>query len=158
MVKNRNDAYREQFVYYEALRKIGANVIPAFRLAQGEDGNILGIVMTNLEASPLDAKSKVSRVTTTKTDMVGRRLTSAKRKRDLVLARSIGLALEEDSWMLQYSSRWNGLGLLVPQPVVSDLIGVKITEPNLFKKFLLRGENESLYVEARKTALAIKLV
>lgn len=158
MVRNRNEAYREQLVYYEALRRIGVNVIPTFRLAQGEDGNILGIVMTNLETSPLDAKSKVSRVTTTKTDMIGGRLTSTSRGRDLVLARNIGLALEADSWMLQYSSRWSGLGLLVPQPVVSDLIGVRIEKPHLFNTFLLRGENRDLKAEAKNTALVLKLI
>ena len=159
MAKARNDAYRGQLFYYECLRRVGVNVIPTFRLAQGEGGNILGIVMTNLNIKPLDAKSEVVDVSTTKTDTLASQLTSFSRRRDLALAKKIGLGLEHDSWMLQYSNRWKGLGLVIPQPVVSDIIGVKIEDKHLFNEFLSQADNEDLKEEAVKNwVLKLKLV
>lgn len=140
----RNSAYDAQLILYEALRRQGANVISTFRLAIVQDGAVLGIVMTNLAIASLDLESKVSSVDTTKTSTLGSSLTTFSRRKDMALARKIGLRLDKDSWMLQYSSGWLGLGRFIPRPVLSDLIGIKIEDPSLFNGFLKKAGNEDL--------------
>lgn len=144
----RNNAYKAQLMYYEILRRLGVNVIPTFRVAHDNDNNALGIVMTNLEVMPLDGKSEVVNVDTTKTDSWGHEATSLSRKKDRRLAGKAGLGLHRDSWMLQYSTRWKNLGRILPKAVVSDVIGVRIDNSNKFRQFLTK--NPDLFEQARE--------
>lgn len=137
--KHYNNAYEAQLVYYEALRRAGVRVIPTFRLAKGEDGNTLGIVMTNLEVKLLDPKATVG---TVESSRKREGLPSLARWMDRERAKSIGLELAEDSWMLQYSDRW--VGRVVPRSVVSDIIGIKIWSRDVFNRFLDQPENRDL--------------
>lgn len=149
-----NRAYESQLVYYEALRRSKVDVIPTFRLAQDHEGNTLGIVMTNLTVSSLSGH-EVSKVTTSKDDAQGNFASAVGQKKDQKKAEKVGLHLDSDSWMLQYSDRWKGLGKLIPQPVVSDIIGIKISNKKRFEEFLSQEENQDLLAEAKRLHLLI---
>ncbi|MEI6462281.1 MAG: hypothetical protein WCO33_01260 [bacterium] len=142
-----NEGYKMQLIYYRILKRIGANVIPTFRIARNVEGNDIGIVMTNLALNSLDTKSEVITVTSTKTDLNGSRISYMERSKDRILAKRIGLELDKDSWMLQYSNKWNGLGKLIPSSVISDIIGIKISDKRLLSEFLKRKGNEDIYQE-----------
>ncbi|MEI6887144.1 MAG: hypothetical protein WCK31_02805 [bacterium] len=145
-----NEGYELQLIYYSVLKRIGANVIPTFRIAKDSNEDIIGIVMTNLELKPIDTRSEVTSVTSTKTDLKGGILSYIERSKDKHLANNIGLELDKDSWMLQYSTRWNGLGNVIPTSIISDIIGIKISDKRLFNEFLRRKGNEDILKEVNR--------
>lgn len=158
LTRPRNLAYEEQLIYYESLRRLGASVIPLFCLAENNDGNILGIVMMDLTLNALDQKAGYLRVTSAHEDRLGSILSGVSRGRDVKLASSIGLSLDTDTWMLQYKNIKKGIQNLSPRAFISDLIGVKITAPKVYKTFLGSKENEDLFLQMENNSgLRIKL-
>ena len=146
-----NRAYKSQLVLWEALRRAEVNVIPTFRLARNESGNILGIVMTYLQLKSLTDK-EIDRVTTSKADIRGNLMSQLSQKQDRRKAEGLGLKLANDSWMLQYSKYW-GFASPMPKAVVSDIIDIEIADRDKFKIFLSKEENADLLAETKNTLL-----